>query len=200
MRDIIRKGIVGARDTIALLDAQSSVFDGLEKTMHLCEKAFTDSKKLMICGNGGSAADAQHLAAELVGRFGPMFRPGLAAIALTTDSSVMTAIGNDFNFNQIFSRQIEAIGSAGDVLMVITTSGNSENILAAVRAAKASGIKVVALTGKGGGKLREMECDVLINVPAQNTAHIQEAHLVIEHILCDLLEHKLFGGYCGEIK
>lgn len=150
--------------------------------------------KILACGNGGSAADAQHFAAELVNRF-EMERPPLAAVALTTDSSVLTSIGNDYEFVQIFSRQVRALGQAGDVLLAISTSGNSPNVLAAIAAAHERGMRVVALTGKGGGKIAELlaQNDVHVCVQADRTARIQEIHLLVLHCLCDGIDCLLLG-------
>ncbi len=154
----------------------------------------TAGGKVMACGNGGSASDAQHFAAEFVGRF-ERERPGLAAIALTTDTSILTAVGNDYDFNAIFSKQVQALGSPGDVLIAISTSGNSANVLAAVEAAKAKEMTVIALTGRGGGKMRERlgETDVHICVPHERTARIQEVHILALHCLCDAVDLQLLG-------
>jgi len=154
----------------------------------------TAGGKVLSCGNGGSASDAQHFAAEFVGRF-ERERPGLAAIALTTDTSILTAIGNDYDFNSIYSKQVQALGAPGDVLLAITTSGNSANVLAAVEAARAKDMTVIALTGRGGGKLRERlgETDVHICVPHERTARIQEVHLLVLHCLCDAVDLQLLG-------
>ena len=154
----------------------------------------TAGGKVLSCGNGGSAGDAQHFAAEFVGRF-ERERPGLAAIALTTDSSILTAIGNDYDFASIFSKQVQALGAPGDVLLAITTSGNSANVVAAVEAARAKDMTVIALTGHKGGKLREMlqETDVMICVPHERTARIQEVHLLVLHCLCDAVDLQLLG-------
>jgi D-sedoheptulose 7-phosphate isomerase len=150
--------------------------------------------KILACGNGGSAADSQHFSAELLNRF-EMERPGLAAIALTTDTSTLTSIGNDFDFEQIFSKQVRALGHKNDVLLAITTSGNSKNVLAAVAAAHENGISVVALTGHNGGKMSEIlqPSDIHICVPAQNTARIQEVHLLSLHCICDAIDCLLLG-------
>jgi D-sedoheptulose 7-phosphate isomerase len=155
----------------------------------------TSGGKVLVCGNGGSAGDAQHFAAEFVGRF-ERERPGLAAIALTTDSSILTAVGNDYDFNAIFSKQVQAIGSPGDVLLAITTSGNSANVLAAVEAAHAKEMSVIALTGRDGGKMRKLllETDVHICVPHERTARIQEVHLLVVHCLCDAVDLQLLGS------
>ena len=150
--------------------------------------------KVMACGNGGSAADAQHFAAEFVGRF-ERERPELGAIALSTDSSIITAIANDYNFDQIFSKQVRALGQPGDVLLAISTSGNSRNVLAAIEAAHERDLIVVALTGKGGGKITQLlrETDVHICVPHDRTARIQEVHLLVLHCLCDGVDSQLLG-------
>ena len=154
----------------------------------------TSGGKVLSCGNGGSAGDAQHFAAEFVGRF-ERERPGLAAIALTTDTSILTAIGNDYDFNSIFSKQVQALGAPGDVLLAITTSGNSANVVAAVEAARAKDMTVIALTGHKGGRLRELlqETDVMICVPHDRTARIQEVHLLVLHCLCDAVDLQLLG-------
>ena len=150
--------------------------------------------RILACGNGGSAADAQHFAAELVGRF-EMERQGLAAIALTTDSSIMTAVANDYGFTTVFERQVRALGQSGDVLLAISTSGNSPSIVEATRAAHDNEMSVVALTGKGGGKIGEIlrDTDVHICVPAERTARIQEVHLLTVHCLCDAIDCMLLG-------
>ena len=154
----------------------------------------TAGGKVLACGNGGSASDAQHFAAEFIGRF-ERERPGLAAIALTTDSSILTAIGNDYSFNDIFSKQVQALGQPGDVLIGITTSGNSANVLAAVAAAHAKEMTVIAFTGRGGGKMTDelTETDVHICVPHERTARIQEVHILALHCLCDAVDLQLLG-------
>ena len=154
----------------------------------------TSGGKVMACGNGGSAADAQHFAAEFVGRF-ERERPGLAAIALTTDTSILTAVSNDYSFEHIYSKLEQALGAPGDVLLAITTSGNSGNVVAAVEAAHAKEMTVIALTGQKGGKLRELlsETDVHICVPHDRTARIQEVHLLVLHCLCDAVDLQLLG-------
>ena len=154
----------------------------------------TGGGKVMACGNGGSAADAHHFAAEFVGRF-ERERPELGAIALSTDSSIITAIANDYNFDQIFSKQVRALGQPGDVLLAISTSGNSRNVLAAIEAAHERDLIVVALTGKGGGKIAQLlrETDVHVCVPHDRTARIQEVHLLVLHCLCDGVDSQLLG-------
>ena len=154
----------------------------------------TGGGKVMACGNGGSAADAQHFAAEFVGRF-ERERPELGAIALSTDSSILTAIANDYHFDQIFSKQVRALGQPGDVLLAISTSGNPRNVLAAIESAHERDLIVVALTGKGGGKIGQVlrETDVHICVPHDRTARIQEVHLLVLHCLCDGVDSQLLG-------
>lgn len=148
--------------------------------------ALRAGRRILICGNGGSAADAQHMAAELVGRYLANGR-ALPAIALTVDSSALTAIGNDFGFEQVFARQVEALGGAGDVLVAISTSGNSANVMQAARAARAGGLRVVGLTGAGGGMLAAL-CDDCVRVPSDATPHIQEMHIAVIHLWCGIIE------------
>lgn len=154
----------------------------------------TAGGKVLACGNGGSAADAQHFAAEFVGRF-ERERPGLAAIALNTDTSILTAIGNDYAYDQVFSKQVQALGNPGDVLLAITSSGNSPNVLAAVDVAHEKDMTVIALTGRGGGKLgaRLTETDVHLCVPHERTARIQEIHILAIHCMCDAVDVQLLG-------
>jgi D-sedoheptulose 7-phosphate isomerase len=153
-------------------------------------KAFQSGNKVLLIGNGGSAADAQHIATELVGHL-KLSRKALPAIALTTDSSLLTALANDDGFDTVFSRQIEALADKDDVLLAITTSGNSPNILAAAKTAHAKGMKVIGLTGKSGGNLKNA-ADLTLIVPSDNTQRIQEAHITIGHIICRLVEDELF--------
>ena len=150
--------------------------------------------KILSCGNGGSAADSQHFAAEMLNRF-EMERPGLAAMALTTDTSTLTSIANDYDYDQVFSKQVRALGHAGDLLLAISTSGNSRNVIAAMRAAHEAQMGVIALTGRNGGKMAEAlrPTDVHICVPAQSTARIQEVHLLALHCLCDAIDCLLLG-------
>jgi D-sedoheptulose 7-phosphate isomerase len=150
--------------------------------------------KILACGNGGSAADSQHFAAEMLNRF-EMERPGLAAMALTTDTSTLTSIANDYDYDQIFSKQVRALGHAGDLLLAISTSGNSRNVIAAMKAAHEAQMSVIALTGRNGGKMAEAlsPTDIHICVPAQSTARIQEVHLLSLHCLCDAIDCLLLG-------
>ena len=151
--------------------------------------------KILSCGNGGSAGDAQHFSSEMLNRF-EMERPGLPAIALTTDTSTITSIANDYHFDRIFARQIEALGQNGDILLAISTSGNSNNVLRAIETAHTRGMIVVALTGKNGGALADLlhENDIELRVPANTTARIQETHLLLIHCLCDLIDQQLIGN------
>lgn len=153
-------------------------------------ECFKAGGKLLIIGNGGSAADAQHMAAEFVNRF-EIERPPLPALALTTDTSNLTSIGNDYSFDQVFSKQVRALARENDILLAISTSGSSENIVKAVDAAKGAGIKTFALTGKDGGKLVD-KADIVLNVDSKTTARIQETHITVCHILCELVDHILF--------
>jgi D-sedoheptulose 7-phosphate isomerase len=166
----------------------------ISQAIELMFNALSNGNKILACGNGGSAGDAQHFAAELVGRFERERFP-LPAISLSTDTSIITAVGNDYSFNEIFSKQVQALGQAGDILLAISTSGNSANVLAAAEAALEREMRVVALTGKDGGKLGALltEADVHINVQHARTARIQEVHLVAIHSICDGIDVALFG-------
>ena len=160
----------------------------------MCDALLADGK-ILSCGNGGSAADAQHFSSELLNRF-EMERPGLPAMALTTDASTITSISNDYSYEEIFSKQVRALGKPGDVLLGISTSGNSENVIRAINAAHERGMKVVAFSGRDGGRMAEIfeEGDVEIRVPATRTARIQEVHLLVIHCLCDLIDTTLLGS------
>lgn len=165
--------------------------DGFEAAFNACLLTYNNQGKILIGGNGGSAADAQHFAGELLSRF-YFDRPPLAAIALTTDSSILTAIGNDYGYEDVFSRQVQALGRSGDVFIAISTSGNSPNILKAIVAAKSIGLVVIGLTGRSGGKMKAL-CDICLCAPSDSTPRIQECHLLIEHCLCACIEEQLFG-------
>ncbi len=169
---------------------ESSV-ESILSAAELIAQSFQSGGKVLLCGNGGSAADCQHMAAEFVNRLRAEFeRPGLPAIALTTDSSFLTAFANDYDFERVFERQVQTLGKPGDVLIGISTSGNSTNVIRAVEAAEALTMHTIVLTGSGG-RLAQI-ANVAISVPSANTQYIQEAHLAIEHILCDLVERHLF--------
>jgi len=165
--------------------------DVINQAAELLVTAYKSGYKLLAAGNGGSASDAQHTVAELVGRF-LKNRRALPAIALSANTSNLTAIGNDYGYAEVFSRQIEALGQKGDVFLGISTSGNSENVVLAAQKAKAQGLLVIGLTGDGGGKLKPL-CDVLIAVPSKDTPRIQESHILIQHMLCDIIEQALFS-------
>lgn len=173
-------------DVISRLEAACG--EQIARAVDLCHAALQAGRTLFFCGNGGSAADSQHLAAELVVRF-TRERRGMAAVALTTDTSILTACGNDYGYERVFARQVEALGRAGDVLIAFSTSGNSANVLAAVRQAREQGLATVALTGAAGGELAAL-CDAGIAVPSPVTARIQEGHILVGHWLCDELERR----------
>lgn len=168
---------------------RETLVGSIEQIAHLVSQSLVNGGTLFWCGNGGSAADSQHLAAELVGRFKEDRRP-LRSIALTTDTSVLTCVANDYSYEEIFARQVEALGRPGDVLLAISTSGNSKNVLCALKAAKGLGLVTVALLGKAGGPCKDM-ADYGLVVPSQITSRIQEAHILIGHILCELIEEEL---------
>lgn len=185
----LRTHVLGSIETKhKLLDTAEEAILSAARQLVVC---MSNGGKLLLCGNGGSAADCQHIAAEFVSVLNQSFlRPGLPAIALTTDSSILTASANDFGYGGIFERQVQALGRAGDVLIGLSTSGNSENVLRAFDYARQHGIKTVGLTGTPGGKFPSA-CDICIRVPAQSTQFIQESHIMIGHIVCDLVERSL---------
>ena len=160
----------------------------LEQCAKCIEKALSEGHKVMFCGNGGSAADSQHLAAEFVGRF-QRERKGLPAIALTVDTSILTAVANDYGYDTVFARQVQALGEPGDVLIGISTSGNSKNVLLAAEEAKTKGITCIGMTAEGGGKMADA-CDICLAVPSKVTARAQEMHILMGHILCELVDHE----------
>lgn len=170
--------------------ADERLISNIEKASEIIIETYRNGGKVLFCGNGGSAADAQHLAAELSGRF-YYDRPALESEALHVNTSYLTAVGNDYSFDLIYSRILSASGKAGDVLVGISTSGNSKNVLEAQKVAKEKGMKVISLTGEGGGKMKEMS-DCLIDVPSKLTPRIQESHIMIGHIICQIVEETLF--------
>ncbi|MBL6878692.1 MAG: phosphoheptose isomerase [Burkholderiales bacterium] len=174
--------------------SQAALVDPIREAIGLMTKSLESKHKIMACGNGGSAADAQHFSAELLNRF-ERERSPLAAIALTTDSSTLTSIGNDYDFNDIFSKQVLGLGKPGDVLLAISTSGNSQNVIEAINSAHELNINVVALTGKGGGRITQIlkANDVHVCVPSEQTARIQEVHLLCLHCLCDGIDSIILG-------
>ena len=177
-------------DNFNRMAADVALKDEIVRAVELCLASLRSDGKILFAGNGGSAADAQHWAGELVSRF-YYDRPGMPAIALTTDTSILTAIGNDYGYDYTFARQVEALGRRGDVLVVISTSGNSPNILRAAQAARDRGIYVIGFTGQGGGKLAPL-CDVCFRIPSDETPRIQEGHEFIGHLLCALIEAEMY--------
>jgi D-sedoheptulose 7-phosphate isomerase len=181
-------------DSIAVKQkAMDSLVPVIARAGAVMTESLRTGGKILACGNGGSAGDAQHFSAELLNRF-ERERPGLPAVALTTDSSTLTSIANDYAYEQVFSKQVLALGRAGDCLLAISTSGNSPNVVAAIEAAHARGVKVIALTGRDGGRMADVlgGDDVEIRVPAQKTSRIQEVHLVVIHCLCDAIDRALY--------
>ena len=194
MEDPLIDGVAGQfRETAANLQRMSedrALQQALVRVAAACVDALRQGRKILFAGNGGSAADAQHLAGELVSRFN-YDRPGLAAFALTTDTSVLTAIGNDYGYERAFARQVEAVGQAGDVLVAISTSGRSPNIVAALEVARAKGLVTVGLTGRGGGRMPEL-CDHCLRTPSDLTPRNQEGHIAMGHTICWLIERQMF--------
>lgn len=183
------------RESVAVKKASETLAPQIEKAAQLILRSLLNDGKVLSCGNGGSAADAQHFSGELLGRF-ERERPGLPAIALTTDSSTLTAIANDYQYDDVFSKQVRALGQSGDVLLAISTSGDSENVLRAVTTAQSRGLTVVALVGRDGGTIAQSlnSEDVELRVPADRTCRIQEVHLLIIHCLCDLIDVGILGN------
>lgn len=170
----------------------SKLIDRINLAAEKCVSSIKSGNKILLAGNGGSAADSQHIAGELVSRF--MFdRPGLPAIALTTDTSILTAIGNDYGYDCVFSRQIQALGVSGDVFIAYSTSGKSPNILKALIDAKSAGLVTIGLTGNKKASMNDL-CDIVLEVPSANTPKIQEGHLIIGHIICGIIENSIFGN------
>lgn len=163
----------------------------IEKTAQACFEAIKNGYKILLCGNGGSAADAQHFAAEIVGRY-RLNRPAMNAVALTVDTSILTAVGNDYGYDTVFERQVEGLGQKGDVLISFSTSGNSKNCILAMKMAQKKGLLNVAITGQSGGEMKGL-ADFALCVPSSMTNHIQPMHLVITHFLCGFIEEKMYG-------
>ena len=185
----IRGDILGHRLMVEAMLGDNRLIEAIELAARLIAKCLREGVTVLVFGNGGSAADAQHIAGELVGRF-RMERRGLRAIALTTDASVITSLSNDFGYDEIFSRQIEALGRKGDIALALSTSGNSPNILRAIVAAHEKGMEVIGLSGRDGGEMRS-SCDHLILIPSPDTPRIQEGHSIVYHALCGLIERLL---------
>lgn len=191
MKDNIIAQIEASIATKAAILEDANLIATLENVAETLIDVYREQGKILIVGNGGSAADAQHMAAELVGRF-ELEREGLPAIALTTDTSILTAVGNDYGYHYTFARQVEALGQPNDALIAISTSGNSESIVNAVKAARKKGIYTIGLTGSRACMMDEL-CDVMIKIPSTHTPRIQESHLLVEHMLCQLIETALFA-------
>ena len=196
MKNYIQDQIKKSYETKQAIYENEALLQKIEAVGKLCVKLYKESdKKTILAGNGGSAADAQHIAAELVGRYG-FDRPSIPSLALTTDTSNLTAIGNDYGYDQVFSRQLEGMGQEGDIFFGISTSGNSQNIINAFESAKKKGITTVALVGRDGGKMAQM-ADIALVVPSNSTPRIQESHILIGHIICDIIEKEVFGDGVG---
>src|SRR5580698_133705 len=191
VKQYIRDEVSKTLATLELLAQDESTTAEVERIAQACCAALRGGHKILFAGNGGSAADAQHLAGELVSRFN-FDRPGLAAFALTTDTSVLTAIGNDYGYDRVFARQLNAVGTKGDVFLAISTSGRSPSILCALEEGRSKGIITVGFTGKSGGDMPPL-CDYCIRIPVAETPKIQEGHIVLGHIICGLIERELFG-------
>jgi len=191
MRSIIEKQIADSVSVKQKLLESPVILSQVEKAAFAIISCFRDTKKVLIAGNGGSAADAQHIAGEFVSRF-YFDRPGLPGIALTTDTSIITAIGNDYGYERLFSRQIDALGNAGDVFVGISTSGNSLNLVEALKVCRLKKIVSIGLTGASGGQMKDL-CDICITVPSDETPRIQESHILIGHIICSVAEEAIFG-------
>ncbi len=195
MKNYIKNQIQKSYETKQDIYNNDDLLNKIEEVSRMCVELYRGSNKTILAGNGGSAADAQHIAAELVGRYG-FDRPSIPSLALTTDTSNLTAIGNDYGYDKVFSRQLEGMGQEGDIFIGISTSGNSLNLINAFEVAKNKGITTVALTGRDGGKMAKM-ADIALVVPSDSTPRIQESHILIGHILCDIIEKEIFGDGVG---
>ncbi len=191
MKNYIKDQIKKSFETKQAIYQNEELLNKIVEVCKLCVELYKGKNKTILAGNGGSAADAQHIAAELVGRYG-FDRPSIPSLALTTDTSNLTAIGNDYGYDKIFSRQLEGMGQEGDIFIGISTSGNSKNIINAFEVAKQKGIKTVALVGRDGGEMAKM-ADIALVVPSDSTPRIQESHILIGHIICDIIEKEIFG-------
>jgi D-sedoheptulose 7-phosphate isomerase len=196
MKELVKKQLAQSIETITRVLHDEAIHEAVVEAGRITADAMQNGRKLMVCGNGGSAADAQHLVAEFVSRL-TVDRPALRAIALTTDTSILTAIGNDFHYDNVFERQVEALGIAGDVLLAISTSGNSKNCVKALKLAKQMGLHTIAYTGNNGGTMASL-ADINVIVPSDTTMNIQESHLALEHIYCMVVERCIFGMGFGK--
>ena len=192
MQKIIKDQIRSSLELKQKLLEMPHIIEEIEKSSLAIISAFRKRNKLLLAGNGGSAADAQHIAAELVNRFG-FNRPGLNAVALTTDTSILTSVGNDSGFEKVFARQTDALGNEGDVFIALSTSGNSVNLIEALKICRAKKILTIGLAGHSGGKMADL-CDICIKIPSNDTPRIQEAHILVGHIICSIVEEELFGN------
>ena len=191
MKNYIKDQIKKSYETKQAIYENEDLINKIEDVAKKCVALYRTDKKTILAGNGGSAADAQHIAAELVGRYG-FDRPSIPSLALTTDTSNLTAIGNDYGYDQVFSRQLEGMGQEGDIFIGISTSGNSVNIIKAFESAKKKGIMTVALTGRDGGEMAK-SADIALVIPSNSTPRIQESHILIGHIICDIIEQEIFA-------
>ncbi len=196
MTDLIKKQLAQSIETMTKVLHDEAIHGAVFAAGRLTADAMQQGRKLMVCGNGGSAADAQHLVAEFVSRL-TVDRPALRAVALTTDTSILTAIGNDYSYDNVFERQVEALGNSGDVLLAISTSGNSKNCVKALHLAKKMGIHTIAYTGNNGGAMAAL-ADINVIIPSGVTMNIQESHLALEHIFCMVVERCYFGPDFGQ--
>ena len=195
MKDLVKRQLSQSIDTMQKVLADEKIHTAVVKAGEITAAAMKDGRKLMVCGNGGSAADSQHLVAEFVSRL-TVDRPALRAVALTTDTSILTAIGNDYDYNNVFERQVEALGIKGDVLLAISTSGNSKNCVKALKLATEMGIHTIAYTGNDGGAMKA-HAEINVIIPSNTTMNIQESHLALEHIYCMVVERYFFGPEFG---
>tara|TARA_B110000211_G_C14033657_1_gene533400 strand:+ start:339 stop:923 length:585 start_codon:yes stop_codon:yes gene_type:complete len=191
MRDYIKSQIQKSQKSLSAMLADNALLARVEAAAESCITALNNSGKILLAGNGGSAADAQHIAGEFVGRFA-FDRPGLPAIALTTDTSILTAIGNDYGYNMLFARQVQAHARKGDIFICYSTSGQSPSVIFALQEAKKRGVVCIGMTGNRGGLMQEL-CDHYLDVPSSETPTIQEGHAVLGHIICGLVERAIFG-------
>jgi D-sedoheptulose 7-phosphate isomerase len=197
MIELVKKQLTQSIETMTKVLHDEEIHTAVVEAGRITADAMKAGRKLMVCGNGGSAADAQHLVAEFVSRL-TVDRPALRAVALTTDTSILTAIGNDYSYDNVFERQVEALGNDGDVLMAISTSGNSKNCVKALKLAKTMGIRTIAYTGNKGGAMAAL-AEINVVIPSDTTMNIQESHLALEHIYCMIVERFYFGADFGKL-
>jgi len=196
MQDLVRRQLTQSIETMTKVLHDEAIHTAVVEAGRITAEAMKAGRKLMVCGNGGSAADSQHLVAEFVSRL-TIDRPALRAVALTTDTSILTAIGNDYSYDNVFERQVEALGLEGDVLLAISTSGNSKNCVKALKLARTMGIHTVSYTGNGGGAMKDLS-DINVIIPSSVTMNIQESHIALEHIYCMVVERYYFGEDFGK--